>query len=176
MQHTLTGYLRARGTAGFRSAAKQMVSALALALILPVSAWAYTVVLRGGRRVEMPPTFTATRTTLTYEYAPGIYVTLQVSTIDFAATDRANNEPEGSFLNRLAQQAGAPPQAAAGASAVKQSTSPRRTVTDQDLEASRRARRQSEDAYERRRAELGLPSREQSLRLREEEDGGRANN
>ena len=169
MQQTLTGYLRASDTDGFRVSAKRMASALALALILPASAWAYTVVLRGGRRVEIPPTFNATRTTLTYEYAPGIYITLQVSTIDFAATDRANKEPEGSFLNRLGQQAGAPPPAAAGASPVKQSTSARRTVTDQDLEASRNARRQSEDAYERRRAELGLPSREQSLRLREEE-------
>ncbi|MGB7923181.1 MAG: hypothetical protein WCF57_08050 [Pyrinomonadaceae bacterium] len=173
MQLTLTRYLRAGFAAGFRIAVKRMAFALALALILPASAWAYTVVLRGGRRVEIPPTtFTATRTTLTYEHSPGIYITLQVSTIDFAATDRANSEPPGSFLKRMEQQrqqATATPQAAARTTTVNQASSTRRTVTDQDLEASRRARQQSEAAYERRRAELGLPSREESLRRREEE-------
>lgn len=175
MKRTLKGYLRASGTDGFRAGVKQAALALALALILPASAWAYTVVLRGGRRIEVSPaTITATRTTLTYEYAPGVYITLQVSTIDFAATDRANNEPTGSFLKRLGQQQATPSSTEASdtGSAVKRpspSSAPRRTVTDDDLEASRRARRQSEEAYERRRAELGLPSREESLRLREEE-------
>jgi hypothetical protein len=173
MQQTLNGYLRANEWYGFRAGAKRIICALLLALILPASAWAYTVVLRGGRRVMIPQTFTATRATLTYEYAPGIYITLQVSTIDFAATDRANNEPTGSFLKRLEQQAAtALPQSDDTGSSVKRpsaSSSTRRTVTDDDLEASRRARRQSEEAYERRRAELGLPSREESLRLREEE-------
>lgn len=170
MQRMLTRHLRACCANGFRVSAKRMASALALALILPVSAWAYTVVLRGGRRVEIPSTFTATRTTLTYEYSPGIYITLQVSTIDFTATDRANNEPDGSLLKRLEQKpTTAHQQAAARATTVKQATSARRTVTDQDLEASRRARQQSEEAYERRRAELRLPSREESLRRREEE-------
>lgn len=174
MQRTLKGYLRAKVTSGFRVGLKRTAFALLLALLLPVSAWAYTVVLRGGRRVEIPQTFTATRSTLTYEYSPGIYITLQVSTIDFAATDRANNEPAGSFLKRLGQQqatATTAPRQTAGASASKQapSSAARRTVTDQDLEASRRARQRSEEAYERRRLELGLPSREESQRLREEE-------
>jgi hypothetical protein len=169
MQESLTRHLRAGLANGFRAAAKHLACALALALILPVSAWAYTVVLRGGRRVELPSTFTATRTTLTYEYSPGIFITLQVSTIDFAATDRANNEPTGSLLKRLEQRQTGTRQTAAGASPVKQGASARRTVTDQDLEASRRARQRSEEAYERRRAELGLPSREESSRRREEE-------
>jgi hypothetical protein len=177
MQQTLKGYLRANRTDGFRAGVKRTAFALLLTLILPASAWAYTVVLRGGRRVEIPQTFTATRTTLTYQYSPGIYITLQLSTIDFAATDHANNEPTGSFLKRLGQQqqataASSSSQAADAGSAMKQSSSSsatRRTVTDDDLEAARRARRQSEEAYERRRAELGLPSREESLRLREEE-------
>jgi hypothetical protein len=166
MQQTLTEYLRAGRANGFRAPAKRFVAALALSLTLPVMACAYTVVMRGGRRVEIPATFTATRTTLTYEYAPSIYVTLQLSSIDFAATDRANNEPPGSFLKRLEQQLTA--RRAASISAIKE-TRPQRTVTDQDLEASRRARQQSEEAYERRRVELGLPSREEQLRRREEE-------
>ena len=169
MQQALTGYLRTRGTNGFRAPAKRLIAALMLSLILPASTLAYTVVLRGGRRVEVPPTFSATRTTLTYEYAPGIYITLQMSTIDIAATDRANNEPGGSFLKRIEQQRATAAGKTTGASAYRETQAQRRTVTDQDLEASRRARQQSEAAYERRRVELGLPSREESLRRREEE-------
>jgi hypothetical protein len=169
-----------------RAIARRFIAALALALILPASAFAYTVVLRSGRRVEIPSSFTATRTTLTYQYAPGIYITLQMSTIDMAATDRANNEPGGSFLKRMEQQqqeATSPPRATTGTGATRETPS-RRTLTDRDLEASRRARQQSEEAYERRRIELGLPSREETearrveeseraraqLRLAEEED------
>jgi hypothetical protein len=144
-----------------------LAATLALALILPVATLAYTVVLRSGRRIEIPSSFSATRTTLTYQYAPGIYVTLQLFTVDAAATDRANNEPVGSFLRRIAQQQQpATPQPVSGASPETHS---RRTVTTEDLEASRRARERSEEAYERRRAELGLPSREETQRRREEE-------
>ncbi|HEX8651821.1 MAG TPA: hypothetical protein VF708_13360 [Pyrinomonadaceae bacterium] len=169
MTQTLTGYLRVRRANGLRAVAKRFIAALALALILPASAFAYTVVLRSGRCVEIPSVFSATRTTLTYQYAPGIYITLQMSTIDMAATDRANNEPSGSFLKRMEQQQQAtPPQAANGAGAVRQTPS-RRTLTDRDLEASRRARQQSEEAYERRRIELGLPSREETEARRVEE-------
>jgi hypothetical protein len=166
MQRTVTGYLRTSRANGLRVAAKRLIAALALALILPVSTLAYTVVLRSGRRIEIPSSFSATRTTLTYEYAPGIYVTLQLFTVDAAATDRANNEPDGSFLRRIARQQQATPQQASNA--LRETRSPR-TVTSEDLEASRRARQQSEEAYERRRIELGLPSREETARRREEE-------
>src|SRR5215216_4975577 len=81
---SLRSYLRAFGPNGFT----RMVAA-------------YTVVLRGGRRVEIPATFTVTKWTLTYEAAPGINVTLQISTIDIAATERANNEPPGALLRRV---------------------------------------------------------------------------
>jgi hypothetical protein len=154
-----------------RAVARRFIAALALALILPASAFAYTVVLRSGRRVEIPSSFTATRTTLTYQYAPGIYITLQMSTIDMAATDRANNEPGGSFLKRVVQQQqqeATPPRAASRAGAMGETPS-RRTLTDRDLEASRRARQRSEEAYERRRVELGLPSREETEARRVEE-------
>ena len=166
MQQMLIGYLRVRWASGFISAVQRFSAALVLALILPLSVCAYTVVMRSGRRVWIPETFSATRTTLTYEHAPGIYITLQVVGIDFAATDRANQEPVGSFLKRLEQQVSA--QKVTSADAVQENR-PLRSITDQDLEASRRARHKSEEAYERRRAELGLPSREELLHQREEE-------
>src|SRR5690349_5478205 len=70
-----------------------------LVLVLgAVSASAYTVVMRDGRRVEIPNNFTLTDSTLTYEVSSGIQVTMQLSTVDVAATERANGEAAGSFL------------------------------------------------------------------------------
>src|SRR5829696_4110897 len=68
-------------------------------LVLTVSvANAYTVVMRDGRRVEIPNEFTVTNSTLTYEVGPGIQITIQVATVDVAATEQANGQPRGSFL------------------------------------------------------------------------------
>ena len=60
-------------------------------LALTVSAVnAYTVVMRDGRRVEIPNEFTVTNSTLTYEVSNGFQVTIQLNTVDIAATERAN--------------------------------------------------------------------------------------
>ena len=147
--------------------------ALLLILLLPVAASAYTVVMRGGRRIEIPESFIVTRATLTYEAAPGINVTLQLSTIDIPATERANNEAAGSLLARADKSASlpAPRESASAAAAPRQSATPRarRTVTNRDLETSRKAREAGEAAYERRRVELGLPSLEEVRRRNLEE-------
>jgi hypothetical protein len=66
-----------------------------IALLLCVTANAYTIVMRGGRRLEIPAQFTVTKNTLTYEAAAGIQVTLQIAAIDIAATEKANNEKPG---------------------------------------------------------------------------------
>ena len=163
MMQVLTGYLRARGANGFRAAAPRLGAVLGLMLILPLTVCAYTVVMRSGRRIVIPASFTVTRTTLTYEAAPGINVTLQISSIDIAATELANNEPSGSLLKRAMQQP-APQKPTASIPSPAQ-----RTMTNQDLEKARRARLESEAAYERRRAELKLPSLEETRRRNEEE-------
>jgi hypothetical protein len=168
MFQPLLEHLRKSAANGFRLTFIRVAVALSLALLLPALASAYTVVMRGGRRIEIPDTFFVTRTTLTYEYAPGLNVTLQISNIDIAATERANNEPGGSLLKRAEQPP--PPQVVQPQSATGSGpTRARRTVTDSDLEASRRTRLQSEAAYERRRLELGLPSLAESRRRAEEE-------
>jgi hypothetical protein len=120
--------------------------------------------MRGGHRIEIPDKFEVTRTALTYETASGIYVTVQMSSIDIAATERANAEPAGSLLRR-AEPKPVPQTVAINA---KQSNSPRatRTLTNLDLEATRQKRLESEAAYERRRVALGLPSREEMERRR----------
>jgi len=125
-------------------------------LALTVSAVnAYTVVMRDGRRVEIPNEFTVTNSTLTYAVSNGFQVTIQLNTVDIAATERANNQPAGSFLHT----AGAPV-------AVPNTQQPRarRSITNQDLEKYRKARVENERAYEEKRIELGLPSAEDRRR------------
>jgi hypothetical protein len=128
-----------------------------LMFLLMVTASAYTVVMRGGRRIEIPSRFVVTRTTLTYEVVQGIQITLQMAAIDIAATDRANRESPGSLLARAESGSGtlsAPNENAENDAASHVS----RTITNRDLEAIKKRRRASEVAYESRRRELGLPS------------------
>src|SRR6185503_12484824 len=147
---------------------KQLIRRTAASCVLVVlfvcTASAYTVVMRGGKRVEIPAKFLVTATTLTYEAAPGIQITLQLAAIDIPATEKANNEMAGALLRRI----GAPD---AEANAANQATggNARRTITNRDLEATTMRRQQSELAYEKRRQELGLPSVAESRRRAEVE-------
>ena len=120
-----------------------------------VSANAYTIVMRDGRRVEIPDKFNLTGSTLTYQAGKDIQVTIQLNTVDVAATERANGEGAGSFLMRGSATkpvVNQDPQRPARAG---------RSITNVDLEPYRRARIEGEKAYEQQRVELGLPSREE---------------
>lgn len=146
-----------------RHSASRIASVCVFMLILAVTANAYTVVMRGGRRVEIPSQFVVTASTLTYETAPGIQITLQMATIDIAATERANNEPPGSLLRRSQlTQSPLPIQSPEKDSQISPATQARRTITNRDLESAKRRRHESELAYESRRKQLGLPSVEES--------------
>ena len=130
-----------------------------------VSADAYTLVMRDGRRVEIPDAFTVTNSTLTYEVSSGIQVTVQLSTINIAATERANGEAAGSFSSKLSSKTAAPAPDPATVSRPRQARpTANRSITNADLEDYRRMRVASERAYEKRRQQLGLPSREASQR------------
>ena len=115
------------------------------------SANAYTIVMRDGRRVEIPDEFTVSGSMLTYETSPGIQVTIQLRTINVDATERANGAARGSFLAHSNN-----PAPVKTTPAVAE-TNARRSITNADLEEYRRARIASEKAYERRRRELNLP-------------------
>ena len=117
---------------------------------------AYTIVLRDGRRVEIPNTFIVGSSTLTYEAAPGIQITWQLATVDITATEKANGEASGSLMRRGAKRE--------GEVSASQSTSGGSTITNEDLERFRQARVASERNYEKRRKELGLPTLEESHR------------
>jgi hypothetical protein len=135
---------------------------LVAALVLvfgAASASAYTIVMRDGRKVQIPDRFTVTNSTLTYEAGDDIQVTIQLNTVDIAATELANGEARGAFLLRAntaqpAVEPAAQPQRARAA----------RSITNADLETYRRARIQGEQDYERSRKELGLPSMEEQRR------------
>lgn len=162
MCKALKGYLRSLSRNGFTLPVQRLVCAAMLAVLLPVAACAYTIVLRGGRRIEIPASFTVTKLTLTYESAPGINITLLMSTIDVQATERANNEPAGALLKRAEQML-------IINRASRPARTPRRELTKQDIERGRQARAKSEQEYERRRIELGLPSLAEIRRRTEEE-------
>lgn len=117
---------------------------------------AYTLVMRDQRRVEIPNEFTVTNSTLTYEVSNGFQITILLNAVDIPATERANGQPTGSFLQK----------AAGPAIPNNPQTRPRaaRSITNQDLEVYRQAREDNDRAYETRRQELGLPSMEDRRR------------
>jgi hypothetical protein len=135
---------------------RRSVFAITLVLLLAVSASAYTVVMRNGRRVEIPEKFTVTRTTLTYEVSPGMQVTLQMQAINIGATERANGEKPGALLRRVPSISSLMPAPA------PDTTAPARTITNRDLQAAKERRIRSELAYEKRVQQLGLPSVDES--------------
>src|SRR5688500_1336020 len=132
---------------------RRLLVASFLLFFTATAASAYTVVMRNGRRVEIPNTFTLTKSTLTYETAPGIQVTIQLTGIDIGATEQANGQTSGSFM-----AAGFKPETSASVQARR--TIATRSITNKDLEVYRRARIESE----REREELGLPSLEERRR------------
>lgn len=135
---------------------RRVIISLILVGALSSVAGAYTLVLRDGRRVEIPAQFTLSKTTLTYEAGQGINVTLLLAVVDIAATEKVNHEIAGGFLSHATKIRVPEP--------VRQTGSAHLTITNLDLEPARQTRIESERAYERRRKELGLPSVEESRR------------
>ncbi|HEV7682121.1 MAG TPA: hypothetical protein VGO68_08375 [Pyrinomonadaceae bacterium] len=134
----------------------RIVAVVVFVGILCGAANAYTVIMRGGRQVEIPSQFVVTPSTLTYEVSPGVQVTINVAAIDIAATEKANHEVSGSLLRRI--------QGMSQPDANTERPRARRTITNLDLQSAMKRRLDSETTYERRRKELGLPTVEESRR------------
>lgn len=145
----------------FRFAAVRLVWLGVLVMVLATTASAYTIITRSGRRIEIPAKFAVTSSTLTYEAAPGIQITLQMAAIDIPATERANNEPSGSLLARIQSN-----YIRANEDSNLVASTATRTITNRDLEATANRRLQSELAYDVRRKQLGLPSVAESQQRR----------
>ena len=145
-----------------RLVSRRFLLLLFFTFLLAATANAYTLIMRNGRRVEIPSNFTVAPLTLTYEVSAGIQITVQLVAIDIPATERANNEPAGSLLRHSEKQVNLSDDK--GENVQTTSGTSKRSITNSDLAAFRRARLESEVTYERRRRELGLPSIEESRR------------
>lgn len=141
--------------------------AFSFLLLFYVSINAYTLVLRGGGRIEIPDDFTVTNAGVTYAKGDGINITVQFTSIDIAATERENKETEGSLLSRIGREAKQETQTQVVSST--QGKQAAKTITNIDLNAYRIARENSEIAYEQNRAATGFPSREELQKRNEEE-------
>lgn len=163
--------LRNANRGRFLTARLSSVALAALLLFaLPLAANAYTLVLRSGRRVQIPDAFRVTPSAVVYEASPGFTVTVWLSNVDTAATEKANAEPAGSFARRIGRD-----EAWAGAASAQAAPKPARgaatkTVTNRELEPSRLRREAQEAEYERTRQERGMPSRRELQRRVEEQD------
>lgn len=135
-------------------------------LLLPVAADAYTLVLRSGRQVNVPDNFEVTHAAVIYEASPGFSVTVWLTNVDTAATERANAEPAGSFARRIDQK----PNATTEESAQAESRPARRVLTNKELEPLRLKREAQEAEYERTRRARGMPSKQELQQRIEEQD------
>lgn len=153
-----------KGALSTRRLFTRIAASAFLLLALSIAASAYTIVLRDGRRIEITSDFTLTKSTLTYELAPGITRTVQLILVDVAATEKANNQAPSSFAKQAEQKLVTP--------ALPVSAPPRaqRTLTNRELEATQQRRIESERNYEKRRVELGLPSIEETRRRQAQEE------
>jgi hypothetical protein len=138
--------------------------------MLPVAANAYTLVLRSGRLVNVSDNFKVTPTAITYEASPGYWITVWLSNVDIAATERANNEPAGSFTGKIKRgtEGSAATQAQGGLKAGRGAG--RKVVTNKELESTRLMREAQEDEYERTRLERGMPSVQEMRQRIEDQD------
>ncbi|MCM3870516.1 MAG: hypothetical protein ND895_07485 [Pyrinomonadaceae bacterium] len=134
---------------------RHLMSAACLLFVLASTTSAYSIVMRGGKRIEIPAQFSVTNMTLTYESAPGFWITLQMAAIDITATERVNNEMPGSLLGRATREVAAPKTSVRTSQALPAKAS--RTVTNLDLESFKHLRLKSERAYEQRLKDQGLP-------------------
>ena len=136
-------------------------------ILFSVSINAYTLVMRGGRHIEIPNNFIVTTAGVTYEVSKGISVTVQLTNIDVKATEKANNEPDGSFLARIGRIEQTSKQETQIQTQSQQR--PTKTITNTDLNAYASERERAETEYEKIRVAKGFPSREE-IQKRNEED------
>lgn len=161
-------FVHASGVSYGRSAA--FLLATMFVFLLPAAADAYTLVLRSGRQVNVPADFRVTTSAVIYETSPGFFVTVWLTNVDTAATEKANAEPAGSFAKRINQQPDEAVAASTSAAAQAERTPAARVITNRDIEPLRLRREAQEAEYERTRRERGMPSKEELQRRFEEQD------
>jgi hypothetical protein len=136
---------------------RRVLSITVFILVSWTMAGAYTVVLYGGKQLQIPDNFIVTSDAVVYGTGPSINVSVLLNSIDVVATEHANHESPGSLLGRI------------GAREPQQSTSTTthkatRTITNRDLERYVRDRMTSDAQWEERSKASGGPSLEETRR------------
>ena len=144
------------------------------------TASAYTVVMRDGRRVEIPNEFTVTNSTLTYPAGQGIQITIQLNTVDIAATERANGQAAGALLRNASAPKEVPKRDCSNANARAHGQLPTATSKLIESPVKRKTRSTKSDARSwaclqwkndgREAAEIQERTREQLLSMRAQEE------
>lgn len=129
---------------------------------------AYTLVLKSGRQFQVGDNLVVSGQSVICEVGNDLSISVQLATIDIAATERANHEAQGSFFQRAGKVRTEPAKVETMAKSA-----PRASVTNAQLEVFRVRRIENEKAYEVLRKEQGLPSVEE-LRLKSTEQVDKA--
>jgi hypothetical protein len=140
---------------------RRLLVSSVMVVLTATAASAYTLVLRDGRRIDIPNQFMVSSSTLTYEVSQGIQVTLQLATIDVVATERLNGEQSGALLLRGTTLATPD---TSSESIARSGPVAQRSITNRDLESYKQARIEADSAYDQRRKEQGLPSLQETRR------------
>lgn len=146
-----------------------LLSVLLLVSIAPL-AQGYTLVLKSGRRLEVSNVASAGPSVIC-QVSKDITINIQLASVDIAATDLANNEVKGSFLDHLTVVESPTITTQPSTTSVNKPV-----VTNEDLETYRQRRVDSERAYDAKQIELGLPTiREAQAQIAERTDNASLN-
>jgi len=145
-----------RNSRAINDLGRHLMSAVCLLFVLAATTSAYSIVMRGGKRIEIPAQFSVTNLTITYETSPGFWITLQMAAVDIPATERANNEMPGSLLGR-ANRGKEALRTVESASSSPASRKASRSITNVELQSFQQSRLASERAYDQRLKSQGLP-------------------
>lgn len=127
------------------------VALLAVGLLVPADASAYTLVMRSGAIVDVGESYRLDGSNIVYRGADGAWRTVAVAYVDLDATTRANGETVGAFVERASRRPAAQAQARAA-----EPSAPAVMVTNADLEPYR-AERERYDAEYRARNPYAAP-------------------
>jgi hypothetical protein len=124
---------------------KKLCLAVCLAILLPLAVPAYTIVLKGGSRLEVQDKYRVVKDIVVVTLPNGNRQSMSLQKIDIGATEQANGQPAGDFLKNAVEPATAA-DAAASQAAVdpddpKLAKKPMRRVTNSDFEQYRTRRK-----------------------------------
>jgi hypothetical protein len=124
---------------------KKLCLAVCLAILLPLAVPAYTIVLKGGSRLEIQDKYRVVKDIVVVTLPNGNRQSMSLQKIDIAATEQANGQTTGDFLKNAVEPAKAADTAASQAAVdpadPKLAKKPMRRITNSDFEQYRNRRK-----------------------------------